>query len=194
MLERITTRAAATITGLMLFTFSSYAMAVTCTTAALAGTLGFGSTQLIGNSFTSAGSYTDCYTFNLAPANSDVFGSTIEIDNLSFLDIDLTSISLFSGGVVSGETAGNELGSLSPAVPFSFDSLASGTYSLVLVANVYRGVGFSSVLPLPVSYVGSITATASTQPIPPSTVPEPETLALFSFGLIGIALRRRKRR
>jgi hypothetical protein len=184
-MKKFTSRFATLIAGLMLYGFSSYAMAISCTSTTSWGNLGPPDSQNFGQSFSSVGTYQDCYTFSLT-GSADSFGGTVEIDKwLNRLDIDLTGVSLFNGGVAGGSTVGSLLSFDSNPGLFAFNSLTVGTYSLVVASSVTREFGLFNI---PVSYTGSITTVkSSTQPV---KVPEPGLLALFALGLIGFALRR----
>jgi len=185
-MKKLTSRFATLIAGLMLYGFSSHAMAISCTSTTSWGSLGPPDVQVLGNSFTSVGNYTDCYTFSLS-ANADSFGGTLEIDPLfNKLAIDLTGVSLFNGGVVGGSTVGSLLSFDSDPLLFAFNALSLGTYSLVIDTSVTRDVGLFSTA---VTYAGLITTVAG--PKGSVSVPEPGLLALFALGLIGFALRRR---
>jgi hypothetical protein len=157
--------------------FASLASCGSGTTA-----LSSGSTQLFGNAFASAQSFSDCYSFSIG-TGADAFGGTLTIDPLSFLDISIKSVVLSGAGLVT---------SLVDTTPgsFSFSNLASGVYSLTVSGLVTKGKGFDDILPLPVGYAGSLTATASVSP-----VPEPETYAMLLMGLgtVGWIARRRKK-
>jgi len=141
--------------------------------------LGSNSTQLFGNAFISPQSFNDCYSFSIGSA-VDAFGGTLEIDPLSFLDIDVKSVTLSGGGLVT---------SLIDSTPgsFSFDNLLAGTYQLVVSGVVTRGKDWTDLLPLPVGYAGSLTTHAV------AAVPEPDTYAMLALGLgvMGWLARRR---
>ena len=167
------------------------AMAATCNSAKDWGNLGPPGLEVFGHAFSSTGSYLDCYTFSLtAPAVS--FGGVIELDpnlfgyELNYLDIDVTSVSLFSGGVAASQT-----GALSAfdssAWDFTFGGLSAGTYTLAIASTVTSESGD---MPGPVGYMGSIVTAASVA----SPAPEPEALAMMLAGLAGVgaAARRRK--
>jgi len=168
--------------GAVAYAFSLNAMALACSSTSNWGTMGPPAVQVFGQSFTSAGSYADCYSFSLDEA-ADSLGWLIEIDPLSKLDIDVTSVSLFSGGVLGDNTTGSLLGSFSDT-SFAFSGLGTGTYSLAISSAVTRDF-FG--LPLPVGYAGAITTVSSKQ------VPEPATLGLFGLALTGLGLVRRRR-
>jgi PEP-CTERM motif-containing protein len=142
--------------------------------------LSSGSTELFGNAFSSAQSFSDCYSFSIG-TGSDAFGGTLTIDPLSFLDINISSVSLNGLGL-----------SLTDATPgvFSFANLVAGTYQLIVSGSVTKGKGWDDILPLPVGYAGSLSANAVVTP-----VPEPETYAMLLMGLgtVGWIARRRKK-
>ena len=140
-----------------------------------------GSTELFGNAFSSAQSFSDCYSFSVG-TGSDAFGGTLTIDPLSFLDINISSVTLSGTGLVTS------LIDTTPGV-FSFSNLVAGTYQLVVSGLVTKGKGWDDILPLPVGYAGSLTANAV------APVPEPETYAMLLMGLgtVGWIARRRKK-
>lgn len=164
------------------------AMAATCSGTANWGSMGPPGVHGLGNSFSSAGSYLDCYTFSLT-ASADSFGGVVEVDPwLNKLDIDVTSVRLFSGGVLGGQTLGGLVGPAYSAGQFSFGSLTAGTYTLAVASTVSRDFGFFNDA---VSYKGGI-ATSATSVASPA--PEPESYAMMLAGLVGVGAAVRRRR
>ncbi|WP_280153985.1 FxDxF family PEP-CTERM protein [Piscinibacter sp. XHJ-5] len=143
------------------------AMAATCTSSFSLGTLGPSSGSFFGNDFNSAQSFNDCYTFTLSQAPTSATTTTIEWDWSSRLNIDLTSVTLSGGNLVSYI---NNLWSES----WTFTGLTAGDYMLEVSGNVtdthsgYGGVG----------YIGMLTTSGVVTP-----VPEPQTLAMLALGL-----------
>jgi hypothetical protein len=160
---------------------ASPAMASTCTSTSAWGDLGTPAAQVFGNSFGSAGAFSDCYTFSL-DASAVGFGATIEADPLlNKLNIDVSSVSLFAGSTLisSDSTPGIFDGG------FRFGGLGVGDYTLAVNGQVSRSAGFNDKA---VKYVGSFTALAA-------PVPEPESYAMMLAGFLGVGfgvLRRKK--
>lgn len=140
--------------------------------------IGAGSTEVFGNSFTSAQHFSDCFSFTLG-SSANAFGGTFELDPLSYLNIDVKSVSLTGGSLLS------TLVDYTPGT-FSFSNLVSGTYQLIVAGDVTKSWG----LGLPVAYLGTLTTHAVVSP-----VPEPETYAMLLMGLgtVGWIARRRKK-
>lgn len=172
--------------GLVLYGFSAGASAAPCTSTTNWGSLGPPDTQFFGNDFGSTGNKSDCYTFSLS-GNSNAFGGVIEVDVLSRLDIDVTSVSLFSGGVSGGNTTGSLIETDNSPLLFDFDGLAAGIYSFVVSAIVSTGSGWDDWLKTDVGYTGNITTVRA------HNVPEPGALTLLGLGLVGLGLQARRR-
>jgi hypothetical protein len=155
------------------------AFAQSCTSNTGLETLGSGNT-LFGNWFSSAQTFSDCYSFTLASA-SDVSGLTAAIDLSIKFDVDVDSVTLLGGGLGSQSLTAD-------TGEFSFDNLTAGVYQLVVSGDVSRVANFGTLLG--VGYGGAISASAITAP-----VPEPETYAMMAMGLglIGWVSRRRRR-
>lgn len=173
----------------ILLALGSQAMAATCTSTTTWTNLGPPGSVNFGQTFGSAGSYTDCYTFSLSgPANSS--GTTLE-NNILFdkLLVDVTLVSLFSGGITSGKTSASSIASDTTPDVFSFSNLTGGTYTLAVASTVYSSPGLYT---LPVSYTGTMKTVASVA----SAVPEGDAYAMALAGLLGVggvaATRRRR--
>jgi hypothetical protein len=168
--------------GLWMAASSATAAVATCTSTQALPDIGPPGIATFGNSFSSAGSFTDCFTFTLdAPATS--FGGVIEIDPLfNKLDIDITDIALFAGDTRLVDTLDNPL-------LFGFQGLVGGPsapmFTLVLSSLVTLDPGWRE---RSVGYAGALFTT------PEKTVPEPGALALLAAtGLILVAIRRKAR-
>lgn len=167
---------------------SAPAMAATCTGGGSLGTLGPPGAALFGESFSSAGSYLDCYSFSLTSA-ADSFGGVLELDVLlNKLAIDVTGVSLFTGASSIGQSTGGLVGADYTPSYFSFGSLAAGSYTLAVASTVNRDAGLWDAS---VGYVGLLATSRATVASP---APEPETYAMMLAGLVGIGamVRRRK--
>lgn len=145
----------------------SSAMAATCTSTFSLGSLGYGESHSLGNSFSSVQSFTDCYLFSIDNDASNALGFTVEWDFFGFkeLNIDLTSVTLSGGGLTSS------LVDLTPGM-FAFSNLQSGSYQLALAGDITKSawgpIGGS------VEYFGRLGITPA--------VPEPEALAMLALG------------
>jgi hypothetical protein len=159
---------------------SVMAAAATCTSTQSLSELGPPGIATFGNSFSSAGSYVDCYTFTLnAPATS--FGGVIEIDPLfNKLDIDITDIALYAGDTRLVDTMDNPL-------LFGFQGLLGGAgspmFMLALSSVVTTDPGWRD---RPVAYAGAI-MTGGVE-----ALPEPGPLALLVATGLGLLAVRRK--
>jgi hypothetical protein len=135
---------------------------------------------LFGNSFTSAGSYSDCYTFSLSgQANS--FGGTITLDPwLNKLNIAVTSVSLFRAGAL--------LGTDTSPFGFSFGSLVGGNSEAYTLQVQSKVTGDFGLYRSAVGYAGVITTLAA-------PVPEPTAYAqaVAGFAVVGVVAWRRRR-
>ncbi|HEX3139358.1 MAG TPA: FxDxF family PEP-CTERM protein [Rhizobacter sp.] len=147
------------------------------------GVMGPPALQLIGNDFSSAQHFEDCYNFTLSgPANS--FGFTLEFDGSARRDIDLKGITLSGGSLAQSIFDPTESS-------FSFSNLLAGTYQFVITGDVtganggFLGGGL-------VGYAGSFLTVASSGGIA-APVPEPQTYALLALGLMAVGWTVRRR-
>jgi len=121
-----------------------------------------------------AGGFTDTLTLTLTMPS--IFNGSITSVLNGNQDVDFTSITLtgpsgvFLFNLVLGDPV--ELW----AVPAAGFSLGAGSYTMTLIGTNSAGIG---------SYAGNLAAT---------TVPEPETYALFVAGLLGMGFIARRRR
>ncbi len=151
-----------------------------CTSTFSLGTLSPSSIALFGNQFWRAQSFNDCFSFKLN-SPSDALGLTLEWDWSSRLNIDLKSVTLSGGNLVS------DVVDLTPDV-FTFNGLLSGNYVLALSGKVTRaGPGL---VDFGVGYQGVLVTSA---PRIASPVPEPETLAMLALGFGVVAWSNRRK-
>jgi len=150
---------------------------LSCTSSSDLGSMGPPGLTTLGNSFNSASlsDYTDCYSFNLT-SDAASFGGAIEINKLlNSLDINLKSVSLYSGASLLGYDD-------SPLF-FSFGAVAGGTYTLAIASAVTESFGFFK---QPVGYLGLFTTYAS-------PAPEPASVAMLLIGLLGVGVAARRK-
>jgi hypothetical protein len=159
-----------------LVTLSTGALAVapTCSSTTGWGSLGPPGLQGFGNAFSTPGSYTDCFSFTLG-STADALGITVEWDMSPTLNIDVSSVGLYSGDSLLGmfSTAAGTKASF-----FTFSGLSGGIGSLytLAISSVVTGVATWG----PVGYLGAIATIAA-------PVPEPSTYALMLAGVVGVA-------
>lgn len=163
------------VSALALATAASPAFAGCDNTSSL-GDLGASGLAFFGNSFGTAGSYTDCYSFDLL-GSADSFGGVLESwTPLNKLGIDVTSISLW-GGTLGSTLTDSWLGD-----GFAFAGLGKGHYTFAVSSIVDNNWGLYT---SKVGYAGAIVTV--------SAVPEPETYALMLLGLAAIGMFARRR-
>ena len=155
-------------------------VALIASTAASATTINWGTisnsaSRSIGNTFDDRGSFSDRYNFTLAGGASGSGDVDWGSGWFSSLDIDLTSISLYSGSALIGSDS-------SPA-HFSFANLGAGSYSLFVSGNITGRFEFGTA-----GYDGHIHFSPSA-----TKVPEPGSFVLAALGLLGLAFAMRRR-
>jgi hypothetical protein len=140
------------------------------------GKIDAGDAAFIGQDFTHSGDYIDKFNFTFTDAGS--LSGALKIFDNPFIDVDLNSVSLFSGGKYLG----------SQGRDFAFTNLLAGVaYSLVVDVDVTKKK-FSNVF-AKAEYKGK----AYNYGTPPTSVPEPGSFALAGVSLLalGVLMRRR---
>lgn len=158
----------------------SNAMAA-CTDSFNLGVMGPPALRSFGNDFSSVQSFEDCYSFTLnSPADS--LGLTWELDASWARDIDLTSVTLTGGNLLSALVD-------TSASSFSFSNLAAGVYQFVVAGEVTgRNGGL-----LGGGYVGYGGLFATSRAPVAAPVPEPQTYAMLALGLLAVGWTVRRR-
>jgi hypothetical protein len=152
-----------------------------CTDTFNLGVMGPPGLGVFGNDFSSVQHFEDCYSFTLnSPADS--LGLTWELDASWSRDIDLTSVTLTGGSLVSAlvDTSTSS---------FSFNNLAAGVYQFIVTGDVTGRNG--GLLGGGVVGYGGIFATSRAPVAAP--VPEPKTYALLALGLLAVGWTVRRR-
>lgn len=180
-----TVRASKVLAAMLAMVVAAPAVAASCSATSIWGSMGPPGYREFGNSFSSQGTYLDCYSLSLT-GGANSFGGMMEIDPwLNKLDIDVTKVSLYAGGLSGSNTTGSLITWDDSPGQFGFGLLGAGTYTLAVSTTVSRDLGLFSD---PVRYTGTIQTTVA------GKVPEPSTLALLAIGLLcGVGIARARR-
>ncbi len=141
-----------------------------------------------GNTFNKSVDFSDIYTFSIADAGS-VGGYTNDASTfrafIDFRDVDITSLVLYQGSVVSPTKVLDYDLYVPTQNTFTFSGLTAGTYSLAVNGQVTLGAGSWDTA----SYIGQISTTAVASP-----APEASDVAMTLVGLAGVGLMLRRRK
>jgi hypothetical protein len=153
-----------------------------CTQTFNLGVMGPPALRFFGNDFSSTRHFEDCYNFTLS-GPTDSLGLAWELDASWTRDIDLDSVTLTGGSLVSALVD-------TSASSFSFSNLAAGVYQFVVAGDVTGRNGglFGGGV---VGYFGSFETQRATGVAAP--VPEPKTYALLALGLLAVGWTVRRR-
>jgi hypothetical protein len=146
------------------------------------GGLGPPGLTTFGDTFSSAGSFTDIYTFNVA-SSADLLDLTLAVDFSPSLNISVGLPQLFSGNPMPGSFAPVAAQTGCTNIVCTWDVVLAGNYFLEVTGNV-TSAGFS-LLNVPVGYAGAFVASPS--PTSVSNAPLPAALPLFASGLGAMA-------
>ena len=154
------------------------ALAATCTKSQDLGAMQIGDWRAFGNTFTSAGAFNDCYSFELLANETNAVGVALEYNfaPYSTLGVDITSVSLSGGSLADRLTD-------TTAEQFSFTNLLTGHY-LLEVTGMTMAVTPQWAVTNTATYAGHVVA---------APTPEPETYAMLALGLAGVGFASRRR-
>ena len=154
-------------------------MAAACTSTKDLGGLGPPGIGLLQKSFSQSGSYVDCFTFSVGgPASSGGFVGELDIWG-NRLNINVSSISLYSGNT--------QLQIDTSPLLFSFGGLLNGAVYTLQVASQVSGTW--GLYDSNVGYAGKIVTLASAAPEPAAYA-----LAIVGLAVVGASVLRARRR
>jgi len=133
-----------------------------------------------GNTFYTAGDFTDYYTFSIADTGT-VSGSIVDTSYILFFtkDVVLKSLTLLEKNTLKSLAVDNTANS------FSFSGLTSGAYTLAVNGTTSGSLAYVG------AYKGNIKAVAAAVAAP---APEVSDLVMTAMGLGGVAWMVRRRR